>query len=393
VPRGTFVKFRPHSESFVTLAAHLGPRALLESALRGYSCLTKETSITVTFADERYLLDIVDLRPADTVCLYGDLDLEVEFEAIAPSPPSSAVPHCHGAEKPNGNGGEERPTNKGSSPVAVPRSLAALAGNNKGAVGAVPASSVASTSLKAPLLQGASKKALKFSKNQGKHRRFGGPGHTLSSNRHLPPKNVNSAARVLAPGPTSPLETSSSSSKKVPPPALLGKPVIWSCPQCSREIPFSNRELHRARCARVEQYHLVSCVSCGEKVQKGELEAHMLTHVEAPCPKCGLPVERGEQAVHDRDECPLRSRHCEYCELPFPAVKFAAHEALCGSRTRSCDVCRQQILLRDWAAHESTTGIAGGPLHPFAICGCPVCVWSLFVLCPLVHYLPRYIRP
>ena len=41
------------------------------------------------------------------------------------------------------------------------------------------------------------------------------------------------------------------------PPALVGRAALWSCPQCDRQIPFANKDIHQARCAKVERYHMV----------------------------------------------------------------------------------------------------------------------------------------
>ena len=51
VPPGVFVKFRPYSVSFIELAAAVGPRDLLEAALRNYSALTTGQRLVIDVAD------------------------------------------------------------------------------------------------------------------------------------------------------------------------------------------------------------------------------------------------------------------------------------------------------------------------------------------------------
>lgn len=56
VPPGSFVKFRPYSAAFVELAAAVGPRDLLEAALRNYSALTTGQRLVIDVADEKVCL-------------------------------------------------------------------------------------------------------------------------------------------------------------------------------------------------------------------------------------------------------------------------------------------------------------------------------------------------
>jgi len=78
-PKGEFARFRPHKTAFIDLAAAFGPRELMEQAMKQYSTLSKGRTVLVEAGGDRYLLDVLELRPADSVSLYGDLDLEVDF--------------------------------------------------------------------------------------------------------------------------------------------------------------------------------------------------------------------------------------------------------------------------------------------------------------------------
>ena len=57
LPRGTYCRLQPHSQAFVDLAASVGPRDLLEVALRNYSALSVGERIMLDVADEKYFID------------------------------------------------------------------------------------------------------------------------------------------------------------------------------------------------------------------------------------------------------------------------------------------------------------------------------------------------
>ena len=119
VPKGQSVRFQAHSMDFLDLAASMGPKFLLESAMRNYSGLVKGETILVAFGGDKYAwwcgagvatavlwltlascvavcrhyLDIADVEPEDMVTLFGNLDLEVTI-----SPPKGmvcATTPCH----------------------------------------------------------------------------------------------------------------------------------------------------------------------------------------------------------------------------------------------------------------------------------------------------------
>ncbi|CAN0508864.1 unnamed protein product, partial [Ectocarpus sp. 8 AP-2014] len=46
-PAGSFVRFKPHDEAFLGVAAKQGPKALMELALRRYSVLSEGATILV----------------------------------------------------------------------------------------------------------------------------------------------------------------------------------------------------------------------------------------------------------------------------------------------------------------------------------------------------------
>lgn len=83
VQKGTFVKFQPHATAFTQLT---NPRAVLERALRFYSCFTQGDYIVVPHGDERFVLDVVETKPGSVISVI-ETDLNVDF-----APPKDAPP-------------------------------------------------------------------------------------------------------------------------------------------------------------------------------------------------------------------------------------------------------------------------------------------------------------
>ena len=105
LPRGEWCVFRPHQEAFVQVIHDLGPRIFMETAMRNYSALSKGGTIVIDHFGETFKLDVVDTKPADSISLYGDCDLEVDFlpakdSAAAAAGPSGAGQVVSGAPVP-----------------------------------------------------------------------------------------------------------------------------------------------------------------------------------------------------------------------------------------------------------------------------------------------------
>lgn len=81
--KGTYVKFRPQSKSFVELA---NPRAVLERTLAKYACLTQGETIRIFYNDKTYDIDVVELKSArgpDNAVTIIEADLNVDFDTPA----------------------------------------------------------------------------------------------------------------------------------------------------------------------------------------------------------------------------------------------------------------------------------------------------------------------
>ncbi|ETL26350.1 hypothetical protein L916_19957 [Phytophthora nicotianae] len=79
LPRGVYCRLQPETTSFLDLAAEIGPKLLMETALRRYSVLSTGSTIVIEYGSVRYNVRVVELKPAPVVSLCGDVDLETDF--------------------------------------------------------------------------------------------------------------------------------------------------------------------------------------------------------------------------------------------------------------------------------------------------------------------------
>ena len=92
LPKATHVKIRPQSVDFIELS---NPKAVLESALRKFSCLTQNDQICVPYNGKNYYLDIREVRPGNA-CSIIETDVNLDFEKPVgykePAPKAPAPP-------------------------------------------------------------------------------------------------------------------------------------------------------------------------------------------------------------------------------------------------------------------------------------------------------------
>ncbi len=60
LPKANFAKLRPHKTEFIDLP---DPRSVLEIHLRNFVCLTKDETISISFMNKVYQLDILEIKP------------------------------------------------------------------------------------------------------------------------------------------------------------------------------------------------------------------------------------------------------------------------------------------------------------------------------------------
>jgi ubiquitin fusion degradation protein 1 len=75
LPKGTFVKLQPHSTDFLDIS---NPRAVLETTLRNFSCLTVGDTIPINYNNRQYFIDIVEAKPAAAISVI-ETDCNVDF--------------------------------------------------------------------------------------------------------------------------------------------------------------------------------------------------------------------------------------------------------------------------------------------------------------------------
>ncbi|KAG7670190.1 hypothetical protein Ndes2526A_g06523 [Nannochloris sp. 'desiccata'] len=75
LPKGTFVKLQPHSKDFLDIS---NPRAVLETTLRNFSCLSVGDTIPINYNNRHYFIDIVEAKPAEAISVI-ETDCNVDF--------------------------------------------------------------------------------------------------------------------------------------------------------------------------------------------------------------------------------------------------------------------------------------------------------------------------
>ncbi|KAL3530772.1 hypothetical protein ACH5RR_010094 [Cinchona calisaya] len=73
--KGTYVKLQPHTTDFLDVS---NPKAILETTLRNYSCLTTGDTIMVAYNNKKFYIDIVETKPSAAISII-ETDCEVDF--------------------------------------------------------------------------------------------------------------------------------------------------------------------------------------------------------------------------------------------------------------------------------------------------------------------------
>jgi ubiquitin fusion degradation protein 1 len=77
LPKATFVKFQPQSVDFLDIS---NPKAVLETQLRNFSCVTKSDHLCIHFNGRKYYMEVKEVKPADAACII-ETDCNVDFDA------------------------------------------------------------------------------------------------------------------------------------------------------------------------------------------------------------------------------------------------------------------------------------------------------------------------
>jgi ubiquitin fusion degradation protein 1 len=78
LPPGKFIKLQPQDPSFLNIT---DPRAVLERAFRGFSCLTQGDIFTFSYNDTIYSMAVLEVKPSNpkNAIVTMETDLEVDF--------------------------------------------------------------------------------------------------------------------------------------------------------------------------------------------------------------------------------------------------------------------------------------------------------------------------
>ncbi|KAL0561101.1 hypothetical protein IC582_001519 [Cucumis melo] len=90
LPKGTYVKLQPHTKDFLDIS---NPKAILETTLRNFSCLTTGDSIMVAYNNKKYYIDIVETKPSNAISI-----IETDCEPVAPTKGKEQVAEAPDAE-------------------------------------------------------------------------------------------------------------------------------------------------------------------------------------------------------------------------------------------------------------------------------------------------------
>ncbi|KAM1290654.1 hypothetical protein ACFX14_017881 [Malus domestica] len=108
--KGTYMKLQPHAMNFLDIS---DPKAVLETALRRYSCLATGDIIMVPYNNKEYYIDVIETNPSPAICII-DTDCEVDFapplDYVEPQKP--AVPSTQSKKRPREAEREEEPPEK-----------------------------------------------------------------------------------------------------------------------------------------------------------------------------------------------------------------------------------------------------------------------------------------
>jgi len=126
LPKATFVKLQPQHVDFLEIT---NPKAVLEHALRNYSCVTKGDVICIPYNSKNYHFELKEVKPKDAACII-ETDCNVDFDAPVgykePERPSAS------------NGAVSPPDSLASSLANIPKQTA-MAGSNRNSACPSPA--------------------------------------------------------------------------------------------------------------------------------------------------------------------------------------------------------------------------------------------------------------
>ncbi|KAG7378970.1 hypothetical protein PHYPSEUDO_009258 [Phytophthora pseudosyringae] len=412
IPRGVYCRLQPETTSFLDLAADIGPKLLMETALRRYSVLSVNSTIVIEYGSVRYYVRVAELKPASVVSLCGDVDLETDFmppegsdpkrlstgkstatnentsTSVQPSATNSS-PAIDGAtafrsNDPTSARGYGRRLRDGGYVESVLDTLATsineqvLRKKNQSSLQKAQKnvrdkqSKAISTDAVAAVAAAATESSVLAAHVRSAQRAFSTPGQALGT--AVQPQSPQCLA---APGDAIEQMTEDGSSNLAVDQTVLpdrgARSNIYKCKLCLADISLINMELHTLRCNKNPAYHKFECPTCHEKILRGNENRHR------HCPDCTILCDSSESLTeHQRDEhtasckctlcgavftrvelrdhvesgqCDHALMPCSLCGLAFKKKDMTQHSCMCSSRTERCDGCKSYIKITEFDTH------------------------------------------
>ncbi|ETW05883.1 hypothetical protein, variant 3 [Aphanomyces invadans] len=390
IPRGLYCQLQPNRLEILDIAASIGPKILLESAMRRYSCLGVGGTIMIEYGDERFFLKLVQVKPGPVVHLFGDVDLEVDFkvpDSTDPRRPDSAL---HRDTSTDTYGAHAPLTQAAAPPHAADTSASAVSsyGRRLADGGYVPSTVPQSWSPPiAPLKRvGAAvdtSMSLKHAQTKAKKqtegldplkfkamKAFSTVGYTLTASPAPAEQAVPCTTAPDAPKTESHDDAARPNPPTGPPVGHAAPNEAISCPCCLADLPPANADLHMLRCKQHTAYHRFVCGTCHERVLRTHAHDHVhcaschfigssaavaahTAEIHAPVKcTCGASFPADAMAVHKGSTCPHAIVQCGLCFLSFQHQKFAAHYSVCSNRTQQCEVCNKYVNVVSFNQHS-----------------------------------------
>ncbi|XP_043692059.1 ubiquitin fusion degradation protein 1 homolog [Telopea speciosissima] len=96
--KGKYVKLQPHTKDFLDIS---NPKAILETTLRNFTCLTTGDTIMMPYNDKKFYIDIIETKPTSAISII-ETDCEVDFAPPLDykEPEKPAASHLPSQEEP-----------------------------------------------------------------------------------------------------------------------------------------------------------------------------------------------------------------------------------------------------------------------------------------------------
>jgi ubiquitin fusion degradation protein 1 len=120
LPKATFVKLQPQSVDFLEIS---NPRAVLEHALRNYSCVTLHDVIQIPYNGKNYHFELKEVKPSPAACII-ETDCNVDFDApVGYQEPEKVFPNGAAAAAASATGVGSQHPSACPSPVSTTSSM------------------------------------------------------------------------------------------------------------------------------------------------------------------------------------------------------------------------------------------------------------------------------